>query len=147
MDQGWDRFLAGDKWEKSNLTCHSAVGTALDPFHVRRAFRTAIAKADGVNAAEWTPRELRHGFVSLLSGSGVPLEEISRSVGHSRTAVTEEVYRRRIRPVIQAGATGMGDLFFEHAPELSSRRWSRTTTEALPDFSGRASALGRGGGI
>ena len=30
-----------------------------------------------VNAADWTPRELRHSFVSLLSDSGIPLEEIS----------------------------------------------------------------------
>ncbi|MGH3702983.1 MAG: hypothetical protein ACRDQY_26810 [Pseudonocardiaceae bacterium] len=32
-------------------------------------------------------------FVSLLSDNGVPLEEISRLVGHSSTAVTELVYR------------------------------------------------------
>jgi integrase len=83
----------------------------LDPAHVRRAFRTAIAKAEGVNAAEWTPRELRHSFVSLLSDRGVPLEEISRLVGHSSTAVTEEVYRKQIRPVIQTGAVAMDDLF------------------------------------
>ncbi|MEV0534722.1 site-specific integrase [Kitasatospora sp. NPDC050463] len=111
VDQGWDRLAAGDKWEESNLVFHSAVGTELDPSHVRRAFRTAIGKAEGINAADWTPRELRHSFVSLLSDSGVPLEEISRLVGHSSTAVTEEVYRHQIRPVIQTGATVMDDLF------------------------------------
>ena len=74
------------------------MGKELDPSHVRRAFRSAIAKAEGVTAADWTPRELRHSFVSLLSDSGVPLEEISRLVGHSSTAVTEEVYRKRSAP-------------------------------------------------
>jgi len=54
--------------------------------------------------------------VSLLSDSGVPLEEISRLVGHSSTAVTEEVYRKQIHPVIQTGATVMDDLF-KHSPE------------------------------
>ena len=58
-----------------------------------------------------TPRELRHSFVSLLSDSGVPLEEISRLVGHSSTAVTELVYRKQIRPVLQQGATAMDRLF------------------------------------
>lgn len=111
VDQGWDRYAADDKWQENNLVFHSAVGTELDPSHVRRAFRTAIAKAEGVNAAEWTPRELRHSFVSLLSDNGVPLEEISRLVGHSSTAVTEEVYRKQIRPVIQTGAVVMDDLF------------------------------------
>jgi integrase len=57
------------------------------------------------------PRELRHSFVSLLSDHGLPLEEISRLVGHSSTAVTELVYRKQIRPVIQSGATAMDAIF------------------------------------
>jgi hypothetical protein len=65
---------------------------------------------------KWTPRELRHSFVSLLSARGVPLEEISRLVGHSGTAVTEEVYRKQIRPVIQTGAVVM-DGIFKRDPE------------------------------
>ena len=111
VNQGWDRYAAGDRWEENNLVFHSDVGKELDPSHVRRAFRSAIAKAEGVTAADWTPRELRHSFVSLLSDNGVPLEEISRLVGHSSKAFTEEVYRKQIRPVIQAGATAMDDLF------------------------------------
>ncbi len=116
VNQGWDRLAAGDDWQENGLVFHSAVGTELDPSHVRRAFRTAIAKAEGINAADWTPRELRHSFVSILSDQGVPLEEISRLVGHSSTSVTEEVYRKQIRPVIQTGATVMDDVF-GHAPE------------------------------
>ncbi|MEV4222552.1 hypothetical protein [Nonomuraea sp. NPDC049725] len=50
---------------------------------------------------------LRHSFISLLSDNGIPLEEISRLVGHSSTAVTEAVYRQQIRPVLQAGAIAM----------------------------------------
>lgn len=46
-----------------------------------------------------------------LSDAGVPLEEISRLVGHSGTSVTELVYRHQIRPVIQTGATVMDALF------------------------------------
>ena len=37
----------------------------LDSSHVRRAFRAAIKEADGVDPAEWAPRELRHSFISL----------------------------------------------------------------------------------
>ncbi|MEU4091296.1 site-specific integrase [Streptomyces sp. NPDC026673] len=110
-DQGWDRLAAGDKWEEHGLVFASAVGNELDASHVRRAFRVALKGAEGVNPAEWTPRELRHSFVSLLSDSGVPLEEISRLVGHSGTSVTEEVYRKQIRPVIQTGAVVMDGIF------------------------------------
>ncbi len=110
-DQGWDRLAAGDDWEEHGLVFPSAVGKELDSTNIRRAFRAAIDKAEGANAKEWTPRELRHSFVSLLSDSGVPLEEISRLVGHSGTAVTEEVYRKQIRPVIQTGAVAMDGIF------------------------------------
>ena len=75
------------------------------------AFRAAIKDAKGVTAKDWTPRELRHSFVSLLSDSGVPLEEISRLVGHRSTAVTELVYRKQIRPVVQSGAVAMDQIF------------------------------------
>ncbi|MGW7691026.1 tyrosine-type recombinase/integrase [Streptomyces asiaticus] len=110
-DQGWDRLAAGDDWEEHGLVFASAVGKELDSTNVRRAFRQAIKDAEGVDANEWTPRELRHSFVSLLSDRGVPLEEISRLVGHSGTAVTEEVYRKQIRPVIQTGAVVMDGIF------------------------------------
>ena len=50
-----------------------------------------------------------HGPVALRPG--FPLEEISRLVGHSGTAVTEEVYRKQIRPVIQTGAVVMDGIF------------------------------------
>ncbi|MFD9717604.1 tyrosine recombinase XerC [Streptomyces sp. NPDC059076] len=110
-EQGWERLAAGDKWEEQGLVFSSAVGGPLDATNVRRAFRQALKGAEGIDADEWTPRELRHSFVSLLSDSGVPLEEISRLVGHSGTAVTEEVYRKQIRPVIQTGAIAMDGIF------------------------------------
>lgn len=97
-----DRQLAGDRWHESGLVFASKVGTPLDPAHVRREFRRAIRSPPGIDPAEWTPRELRHSFVSLLSDHGLPLEEISRLVGHSSTAVTELVYRKQIRPVVQS---------------------------------------------
>jgi len=53
---------------------------------------------------EWAPRELRHSFVSLLSDARVPIESISRLVGHRSTMVTETIYRKQLRPVIEDGA-------------------------------------------
>ena len=60
---------------------------------------------------EWTPRELRHTFVSLLSANDVTLEVIARLVGHSGTAVTERVYRHEIRPSLTQGAEVMDQIF------------------------------------
>jgi integrase len=74
------------------------------------AFRK-VTGAAGLNPADWTPRELRHSFVSLLSDAGVPIEQISRLVGHSGTTTTEAIYRKQIRPVITNGAEVMDRLF------------------------------------
>ena len=95
-----------DRAECDCLVFTSRVGTPLDTHNVRRDFRK-VAEAAGLTAGEWTPRELRHSFVSLLSDDGMPIEHIARLVGHTSTAVTETVYRQQIRPVIVGGAEAM----------------------------------------
>lgn len=72
-----------------------------------------MATAAGLNAADWTPRELRHSFVSLMSDAGLPIEKIARLVGHTGTTTTETVYRKQIRPVISGGAEVVDRLFPE----------------------------------
>jgi len=88
----------------------SQAGTPLDRHNVLRSFRRVATRA-GLTAKEWTPRELRHSFVSLLSDDGVPLENIARLVGHQTTTVTETVYRKQLRPVIEDAATSMNRIF------------------------------------
>jgi len=88
----------------------SATGAELDAANVRRAFRR-VAKLAGLNGKEWTPRELRHRFVSLLSDNGMSLEKIADLVGHSGTSVTEKVYRHQLRPVLLDGAQTMDKIF------------------------------------
>ena len=101
---------AGQRWQEHGLVFASQVGTELDAHNVRRQFRKVI-EAAGLRPDDWTPREMRHSFVSLLSDAKVPLEDISRLCGHSGTAVTEQVYRHQIRPVMVEAATAMNDIF------------------------------------
>ncbi|MEU4806329.1 hypothetical protein [Actinosynnema sp. NPDC023587] len=54
---------------------------------------------------------MRHSFVSVMSASGVRIEDIARLIGHSGTAVTEVVYRHQIVPVMQEGAIAMDRIF------------------------------------
>jgi integrase len=62
----------------------------------------------------WAPRELRHTFVSIMSDSNVPVEEIADLVGHKGTLVTERVYRHQLKSVIIKGAETMNTVFSEH---------------------------------
>lgn len=104
------RAQAGERWEDLGLVFSTRTGGQLAAGNVRRAFRL-IAEDAGLEPQQWTPRELRHSFVSLLSDSGVPIEQISRLVGHRGSAVTEQIYRHQITPVMVDGAQAMDRLF------------------------------------
>ena len=56
-----------------------------------------------------------------MSGSGVPVEEIARLVGHTSTRITEVVYRREHRPVITTGAEVMDKIFSGYCRSTSIR--------------------------
>ena len=108
-------FNVGDyvNVEMSDCTCLvfvTSTGKALEAHNVRRDFRKVVDRA-GLIGREWAPRELRQSFVSLLSDAQVPLEVISRLVGHRSTTVTETVYRKQLRPVIEGGADVMDRIF------------------------------------
>ena len=92
------------------LVIVTRTGKPMGARNVQRDFRKVMNTA-GLVGREWTPRELRQSFVSLLSDERVPLEVISRLVGHRSTTVTETVYRKQLRPVIEGGAD-------THGPDL-----------------------------
>lgn len=120
-EQAAERLATGDRWTDLGLVFPSRVGTAMNKDNARREFRLTLATVPNLDPDDWAPRELRHSFVSLLSDSGVPLEQISQLVGHSGTSVTELVYRHQIRPVVQTGARVMDTLFGAVDPEPQSR--------------------------
>jgi integrase len=107
--QAGDRATAGMTWSDRDLVFSTRTGAALDAANVRREFR-AVCKAAGIGR-NWTPRELRHSFVSLMSSTGVPVEEIARLAGHANSRTTEVVYRRELLPVLTTGAEAMDRLF------------------------------------
>ena len=111
--QAEERLATGAQWSDYDLVFTTRTGSALDAANVRREFR-AVCKAAKIGE-HWTPRELRHSFVSLMSSSGVPVEEIARLAGHSSSRTTEVVYRRELRPVLTAGAEAMDRLLGVHA--------------------------------
>jgi site-specific recombinase XerD len=97
------------EWSPTGRVFTTRSGEPLDAANVRRDFK-AIVRNAGLKP-EWTPRELRHSFVSLLSDHGIPLERIALLVGHSSQATTEAVYRKQLRPVITQGAEAMDEIF------------------------------------
>ncbi|MER6952076.1 site-specific integrase [Nonomuraea sp. NPDC000554] len=108
---------AGELWQENDLVFASKHGTELDAANVRRALRVILKRTD-LNPDDWTPRELRHSFVSLMSDAGVAVEDIARLVGHKGTVVTEKVYRKQLRPVLLEGAETMDLIFPSESGEI-----------------------------
>jgi site-specific recombinase XerD len=107
--QATQRREAADTWHDHDLVFCREDGTPLDRWQVRREFQK-ITQTAGLGA-DWTPRELRHSFVSILSNNGgVRIEDISDLMGHSGTSVTETVYRHEIRPALTKAATAMNKI-------------------------------------
>jgi site-specific recombinase XerD len=95
--------------QEHGLVFTTQLGRPLDAHNVRRTFKRICEKAK--IGRDWTPRDLRHGFVSMLSESGVRIERIADLVGHAGgSRVTEEVYRQVLGPVLTEGAEVMDDI-------------------------------------
>lgn len=62
------------------------------------AYRKYLSEtADRVLNKRVTPHTLRHSHCSMLALAGVPLEEISRRIGHSDSRITKEIYMHRMK--------------------------------------------------
>ncbi|MFE5548310.1 tyrosine recombinase XerC [Streptomyces sp. NPDC056534] len=105
------RALLGLAWSDEDFVFGTDSGQQRTAEGVRRAFRSLLKEAGFEDPKAWTPRELRTSFVSVLSDHGIPIEVIARVAGHSTTHVTEQVYRKQLRPVITQGAEAMDEIF------------------------------------
>jgi integrase len=95
-------------WENDDLVFTTTIGTPLDPSNLRRGF-AQITKQAGLG--HWHPHELRHSAASILSASGVPIEQIADILGHAGTRTTSAVYRHLIEPTVRGAAAPMNALF------------------------------------
>jgi integrase len=111
LKQAADRAKAGEAWQENNLVFCTRTGRPLVAHDVWLQFKRITEQA-GLGS-DWSPRELRHTFVSLLSDSGISIEQIADAVGHASTRTTDTVYRHQIRPVIRTAAAALDPLFTE----------------------------------
>jgi integrase len=107
--EGWGGFAWGD----IPLVFTTPVGTPIDPSNLRKSFARLT---EGAGIGHWTPYELRHLAVSLLSAAGVALEHIADVTGHDSTRMTGQVYRHLITPAVSAGVEPMERLFGGRRP-------------------------------
>lgn len=108
--QDEDRQRAGAAWSThwDGLVFTTQIGTPISPANLRREFRQLTNRC---GLGDWSPNELRHTAVSLLSHQGVPLERIADVVGHSGTRMTAKVYRHVVTASVAHAVDPMNELF------------------------------------
>lgn len=99
--QSAHRLTAGADWHDLDLVISTRTGRPIHPRNFRRDFARLTERA---GLGPWTPYELRHSAVSLLSAAGVPIEELADLAGHRDSRMTQTVYRHRLVDSVDAGA-------------------------------------------
>ena len=107
--QAADRLRLGPLYEDHGLVFCSGAGRPRWRSGIEKGFKRICARA-GIGA-DWQLREERHTFVSVLSDSGVSIEDISDAVGHLNSYVTKTVYRHQIADEITTAAETMDGIF------------------------------------
>jgi integrase len=109
--QDAERLAAGEAWQDTDLVfCHED-GRQYSSDALNWRFSKMTRRA---GIGHWHAHEGRHTAVSIMSTNGVPIQDISDTVGHKSTHVTETVYRHVIVPAIRGGASVMDSVFRDH---------------------------------
>jgi hypothetical protein len=124
LTQAVDRAKAGTAWKENNLVFCTSPGRpyAQGGPMPRRPYARDMSATDGPMefkqitgqagpGRDWTPRELRHTFVLLLSDSGVPIEQIADAVGTPALGQPRLCTCTQLRPVTRTAAVALGPLF------------------------------------
>lgn len=108
VQQAEDRLLAGSAWSDllPGLVFTTTIGTGIGLSNLRRDLEKLTVQA---GLGRWHPHELRHSAASIMSASGVPLEEIADVLGHDGTRMAALAYRHAVTPAVTA-AQRIGDV-------------------------------------
>lgn len=87
--QAEQRLSLGPAYKDSGLVVTTAVGTALDPNNLRRAFRRIVAAA-AVGPMRF--HDLRHTHATLLLARGVHPKVVAERLGHASIGITMDLY-------------------------------------------------------
>jgi integrase len=102
-------------WEENDLIFPSSRGTPQDQFNIYHKFKTII-KAAGL--PDITFHCLRHTAASLMIAHKVPINVVSKRLGHSRVSITLDTYIHRISEAQRDAAELLDNLVFSVESEL-----------------------------
>jgi integrase len=103
-----ERLTVGPEWEDYDLVFCTTLGTPLDPSNVDRHVYAPIVTRARLPHIRF--HDLRHTAATNLLAAGVPVEVVSRMLGHADVTTTLRFYRH-VRPAeLRHAADVMGQL-------------------------------------
>ncbi|MCW2601690.1 MAG: Integrase [Frankiales bacterium] len=96
LRQDAERAIAGTAWADTGLVFTREDGTAYRPEHVTRHMQE-LAEQAGLSRKRL--HDLRHGSASLQLAAGVPIAVVSKRMGHSSIAITNDTYSHLLEGV------------------------------------------------
>jgi integrase len=104
--QAADRIELGRAWQDNGLIFTTKTGRPVEPRNLVRSFQR-ICTAHGLRVIK--VHHLRHTTATLLKNLGVPARDAQLILGHSRLAVTQEIYTHEDRQAQRDALTKLGD--------------------------------------
>jgi integrase len=114
-----ERKEMGEAWQDHGLVFCTPIGTPLDPDNHRRAF-TALTERAGIG--RWHPHELRHSATSIMLAQGVPIDVVSKILGHTSIRITADVYGHILEPQKNAAAEAMAAALWDRQAKRGACR-------------------------
>jgi integrase len=109
--QAADRLEMGSAWQDTGLIFSTKTGRPIEPRNLARSFRR-ICDAHGLRVI--TVHHLRHTAATLLKNLKVPARDAQLILGHSRMAVTLEIYTHEDREAQREALGRIGDVLHGH---------------------------------
>lgn len=107
------REVVGSEVQGGGLVIAAGSGQPINPSNTRRSLKR-LAAAAGIPAVR--VHDLRHTHASLALAAGVPVEVVSRRLGHASIGITLDLYRHLYQPELDAAALSLDRLLAGRAP-------------------------------
>jgi len=119
----------GEAYQDIGLVFARENGTPLRPEYVLARF-LVLTEAAGLPRVRL--HDLRHLAATLMLAAGVPLALVSKTLRHSKTAITADLYAHLTREAALAATDSLGDVLDAAAAKLVSERAAYTATAVRP---------------
>ena len=102
------KLKAGAAWLETDAVFTTDFGTRSFPSNIYKRY-VNLHKGSGLRYVR--PHDLRHTVAVLGLDAEIPVEVISRLLGHSTISVTMDIYGKSVQSLVNRGAEGISTLF------------------------------------